>query len=292
MIAVVVTNAPTCYAVRQLTIVGELRGHEIEVVDYRDCIEHSFGNGVGSGPLVNSCSRFEVMFAWLDSFDLSPGLAAMREYEMSGVFSLNDANSLNRVCERVWLAQTLTSAGIDMPPAVAAHSHENGAALLDSLGDGPWMLNRLDRSHSCDQIIVAETRAAALLAVGHFQKLNRTFLVQRFIAEANQEDVRVLVVAGRAIAALLRRAKGSDVLPTWDSTATPAELTSYERRVAESAANALDLGIADVTLLRSGNGPLVQDVNPFPQIQWWDHHALQSVVYRLFELIELRTAGQ
>ena len=53
----------------------------------------------------------------------------------------------------------------------------------------------------------------------------------------------------------------------------------------------LDLGMADITLIRSKQGPLVLDADPFPQLQWWDQHRTEPSAERLFDLIEARATG-
>ena len=286
MIAAILTKSPSSYAVRQLTEVGQLRGHEMVVVDYRQYFGNSEKDHDEFPSIVDLCAGYITFFAWLDPDDLSLGLAVMRECETSGADSPNSSEAITRVCDRLWLAQTLTKAGIPMPHTVISHSIDDTAALLDSVGEGPWVMKLLTGTHSFEQIIVAETRKAALLALAHLSKLDRDFFLQRYIAEANNADLRVLVVGGRVIAAVSRQLKGGAVLPEWSTSVVPSELDVQERTLAASATSVLELDIADVTLLRSKQGPLVLDVSPFPPLQWWDQHALESVAHRIFDLIE------
>jgi ribosomal protein S6--L-glutamate ligase len=291
MIVAVLTHSLSCYTVRQLVEVGQLLGHEVALLDCRSCLEKSFDVQPRCETAVDSFEEFEAIFAWLVPRDLEHGLCVMREHETTGRYSPNTSAAITRACDRLWLAQTLVQENIPVPHAVVARSSEDISSALDRVGEGPWILKRLCSPGSFDRIVGAETREAALIALDGFRKVDREIVVQRFIAEANCEDVRVLVVGYQAIGAILRRAQGSDVLPSWSSPALRVSLTLQERRVAEEAANALDLAIADITLIRSNQGPLMLDVNPFPQLQWWDQHASEPAAYRIFRLIESRDAA-
>ena len=171
-------------------------------------------------------------------------------------------------------------------------STEDAVDLLGSMGAGPFVIKRLRGQATFDQFVITETQADALLAIDQLRKQNRDFLVQQYVAEAKRSDVRVIVVGGSAITAILRTAKGTSFLPLSEFSQVSVELSIEERQLAEAAAKSLELEIADVTLLRSNLGPLVLDVNPFPQLEWWDISASKTVANQMIELIELSATKQ
>ncbi len=101
MIAAIPTTSPACYTVRQLADVGQLRGHEMLVVDCNECIGESLGQLSESPSIVSSFVKTEAIFAWLDSRDLECGLAVMRECKSFGAYSPNTATAITRACDRL-----------------------------------------------------------------------------------------------------------------------------------------------------------------------------------------------
>jgi ribosomal protein S6--L-glutamate ligase len=81
--------------------------------------------------------------------------------------------------------------------------------------------------------------------------------------------VRVLVVGGRAVAAMRRRARGNEFRSNFHrgGIVEPVDLTSEYVDIACRAARLLDLNIAGVDLLESKAGPLVLEVNSSPGLE-------------------------
>ena len=220
---------------------------------------------------VDSLEDVEAVCAWLNRNDLRLGLTVLQRVESNGAYSPNRSSAIERACNRLWLGQTLAQVDIPTPRTVIAHSTDDLGTFLDMVGEGPWVLKQLSAvPNTFDRIVLAETREAALIALDAVRNLDREIIVQHYVTEANREDIRVLVLGFQAIEAVSRRATNASIFPSWNFSAAPVELNLQERRLAEWTASALDLEIADVTLVQSDQGPLVLDANPFPQLEWWD----------------------
>jgi ribosomal protein S6--L-glutamate ligase len=270
-----------------------MRGREMLPVDYWNCIGTSFQHEPECSSVVDVLEGIEAVCAWLDANDLVVGLAVLQEVELSGAYSPNKLSAIERACNRLWLGQTLAQADIPTLDAVIAHSIDDMDCFLHMVGEGPWVLKQVSSvPNTFDRMVMVETHEAALIALDGFRNLDRAINVQRYISEADKEDIRGLVIGFQTIGAVSRRATNASVFPSWSFSAAPVELSLQERTLAEMAANALDLGLADITLIRSNQGPLVLDANPFPQLQWWDQHRSESAADRLFDLIEARATGR
>jgi ribosomal protein S6--L-glutamate ligase len=96
--------------------------------------------------------------------------------------------------------------------------------------------------------------------------LHEDYVIQPFIAEAGGVDIRVLVVGGKAIAAMKRSAPVGEFRAnvhrgaSGEAVSLPDEYTD----IAIKAADALALEIAGVDLLQTNDGPVVLEVNPSP----------------------------
>ena len=88
-------------------------------------------------------------------------------------------------------------------------------------------------------------------------------LFQRFVQEAAGRDVRVYVVGGQAVAAILREGPPGNFRSNvaGGGFARAHRLTTDEEALALSACNALGLDFGGVDLLLSNEGPLVCEVN-------------------------------
>ncbi len=90
----------------------------------------------------------------------------------------------------------------------------------------------------------------------------RPHLFQKFIAESAGQDMRVIVIGGRAVGAMRRTSKG-DFRSNAElgGRGETAELTAQEKAICESAAQMLGLDYCGIDLLLSADGPLVCEVN-------------------------------
>lgn len=86
---------------------------------------------------------------------------------------------------------------------------------------------------------------------------------QRYIAASAGRDIRVVVIGGRAVAAMERVAKEGEFRSNIElgGRGRPVDLSAEYRQTAERAALALGLDYCGVDLLESGEGGLVCEVN-------------------------------
>ncbi len=91
-------------------------------------------------------------------------------------------------------------------------------------------------------------------------------IIQEFIAEAKCRDLRAFVVGEEVVAAMERVASQNEFRANAHrgGTGQEVELTDEEQELALAAANAFNLEIAGVDLIRSKRGPLVIEVNSNP----------------------------
>ena len=139
-------------------------------------------------------------------------------------------------------------------------------------------------------VVLAETQKAAQSVISAFRGLHANFLVQQFVREAGGEDIRCLVIAGRVVAAMKRRAAEGEFRSNLHQggTAEPVRVTKEEREVAVRAAKAFGLGMAGVDLLRAKDGPKVLEVNSSPGIEGIERATGRDIAGLVFDEIERR----
>ena len=141
--------------------------------------------------------------------------------------------------------------------------------------------------------MLAETKKAAESLLSAFHQLDAEFLVQGFVKEAAGRDLRVLVVGGRVVAAMERRAAAGDFRANihQGGSAVKIKLTPQEKRVALAAAKAVGLSVAGVDLLRGESGPLVLEVNSSPGLEGIENTTKIDVAGKIVEFAEKLTNG-
>jgi len=102
-----------------------------------------------------------------------------------------------------------------------------------------------------------------------FRGLDANILVQEFIKEAGNSDIRAFVIGQRVVAAMRRTAAPGEFRSNLHrgGTAERAKLTPEERSTACVRPKAMGLNVAGVDLLRSNHGPVVMEVNSSPGLE-------------------------
>lgn len=102
-----------------------------------------------------------------------------------------------------------------------------------------------------------------------FNALEARIIVQQFIKEAGEADIRAFVVDGVVVGAMKRQGKEGEFRSNLHQgcSATIIELSDEEENTALISAKAMGLGVAGVDMLQSKNGPLVLEVNSSPGLE-------------------------
>ena len=94
-------------------------------------------------------------------------------------------------------------------------------------------------------------------------------LVQEYIEESHGKDIRALVVGGKVVACMRRRANGDEFRSNFHlgGSVEKVEIDPDFEKIAIEAARILGLEIAGVDLLESERGALVLEVNSSPGLE-------------------------
>ena len=102
------------------------------------------------------------------------------------------------------------------------------------------------------------------------QKLaGKDFLLQQFVAESVGRDIRVNVVGGKVVNAILRRSVNGDFRSnvTLGGVTEPHEPTQEEIKLAERACQEVGLDFAGVDILLGASGPILCEINSNPHFK-------------------------
>src|SRR5262245_29760664 len=247
---VILSRQPSLYSTRVLCEAAEARGHEVRVLDTlqfdirvsRQKAE-LFYQGQPVGPVDAVIPRIG---ASITSF----GLAVVRQFEMMGVYCLNESQAIARSRDKLRCLQLLSRHDIGLPPTVYTRQAEHIPDCVEQV-EGPPVVVKLLQGTQGIGVVLAESQMAASSVIEAFHGLDQDILIQKFIREADGADVRALVVGGEVVAAMRRQAKGGEFRSNMHrgGTATPFVVTPEFRRTAVAAARVLGLTLAGVDLL-------------------------------------------
>lgn len=264
----ILSNGPGNYSTKRLKEIAKARGHEVDVIKYRDCyasIEKSQPMVWYKGePLVG----YDAIIPRIANSMTRYGSMIVRQFEMQGVYTITSSISIVRSRDKLRSMQLLARAGVGIPKTVVSRGSADVDDLIEHLGGAPIII-KLARGTHGNGVVLAETKKAAksVLQAFHVMDTDGTnILLQEFIKESAGMDIRVFVVGGKVIASMKRQSLDDDFRSNLHQggEGSPLKLTDLERKTALRAAKAMGLPICGVDMMRSERGPLVLEVNSSP----------------------------
>lgn len=265
---VMLARNPSLYSHRRIVEAAHNRGHEIDVINTL----HVHMNITSNQPLLRhggrTLPRYDAVIPRIGASVTNYGLAVLRQFEMQGVYPLNESVSIGRSRDKLRALQILARAGVGLPNTAFAHGPRKAEEVVTEVGGAPVIIKLLEGTQGMG-VILAETTASATSIIEAFSAANVNILVQEFIRESAGTDVRALVIGGRVVAAMKRTGRKGDFRSNLHrgGRADPVELTADEQATALQSTEALGLNVAGVDMLRSSRGTLVLEVNASPGIE-------------------------
>ena len=265
---VILARNAKLYSHRRLVEAAEARGHDIEIVNTLRC----YMNVTSHRPEVRYQGRkmtgYDAVIPRIGASITFYGLAVLRQFEMMGVYPLNESVAIGRSRDKLRALQLLSRKGIGLPVTGFAHSTGSTEDLIDIVGGAPLVLKLLEGTHG-NGVVLAESHQVAASMIDSFRGLKAHFLVQEFIKEAGGADIRCLVIGDKVVASMKRQGKEGEFRSNihQGGSASVIRITPEERVTAVRAARIMGLNLAGVDLLRSNHGPVVMEVNSTPGLE-------------------------
>lgn len=285
-IAVLSTNG-RLYSTRRLIEAGEERGHEMLLLNHKRC----YMNITSHRPSVHykgkTVKGVEAIIPRIGASVSFYGTAVVRQFEMMGVYSLNESIAISRSRDKLRALQLLARRGIGLPVTGFANSPDDTEDLLGFVGGAPVVIKLLEGTQGVG-VVLGETKKAAESVIEAFRGLNANFMVQEFIKEAGNSDIRCLVVGNKVVASMKRTGKEGDFRSNLHrgGSASTVRITPEERSTAVRSAKIMGLNVAGVDLLRSNHGPVVMEVNSSPGLEGIENATGKDVAGSVIEFLE------
>jgi ribosomal protein S6--L-glutamate ligase len=278
---------PGLYSHRRLVEAARARDHTIDVINTL----HVHMNITSNRPVLRFGGKtlplYDAVIPRIGASVTHYGLAVLRQFEMQGVFPLNESVAIGRSRDKLRALQLLARAGIGLPVTAFAHGPRKAEAVIQEVGGAPVVIKLVEGTQGMG-VVLAETEASAKSVIEAFSAANVNILVQEYIAEAEGSDVRAFVVGGRVVAAMRRMGRPGEFRSNLHrgGAAEQANVSDEERTEAVNAAAVLGLNVCGVDMLRSKRGPVVLEVNSSPGLKGIEEATGVDVAGQIIAFIE------
>ena len=264
----ILSRNPKIYSTSRLVEAGRERGHEVRVLDVLRCYMNITSHRPGIHYKGEDLEHFDAVIPRIGASVTFYGCAVLRQFEMMGVYPLNESVAITRSRDKLRALQLLSRKGIGLPVTGFANKPDDIEDLLTIVGGAPLVIKLLQGTQGMG-VVLAETKKAAESVIQSFQALKASVLVQEYVSEAGGSDIRCLVVGERVVAAMKRQAKEGEFRSNIHrgGSASLIRITPEERSTAVRAARTMGLNVSGVDILRSNHGPVVMEVNSSPGLK-------------------------
>jgi len=178
----------------------------------------------------------------------------------------HSASSFLTAHNKVLTHLRLQALGVPQPRTYLAATSDAGKKICRNM-HFPIVIKLPSGTHG-KGVVFADSENSANSMIDVLGLLNQPFMMQEYI-ETSAQDIRVIVVGDKVVAAMKRTAKKGDARANIHAGGKGEKILVDERvkRVAALASKACGMEICAVDILPSAKGPLVLEVNASPGLQ-------------------------
>ena len=264
---VILSRGPGLYSTKQLARAAEEAGWAVRIIDplkLTVLVDDEGGRIYYKGwPL-----ECEAVVPRIGHSITRRGVHVVRQFERMGVIVINSSSGIAKSRDKLVACQLMTEADVPVPITANVGTWQDTVRAVNQVGGTPCVIKSNEGTHGSG-VFLAHTEQQAKQLV--YQMLERDMrpLVQQYIQESHGKDIRALVVGGKVVAAMRRRAHGSEFRSNFHlgGSVEHVEMSPRFEKIAVTAAGKLGLDLAGVDMLESSNGPLVLEVNSSPGLE-------------------------
>jgi len=278
---------PDLYSHQRIKEAAEARGNQLDIVNTTRC----YMNIASRRPeIYYNGGRLPVYDAVIPRIGASItfyGLAVLRQFEMMGVYPVNESVAIGRSRDKLRSMQLLARDGISLPVTTFAHDPKHTEEVIKLAGGTPVVIKLLEGTQGIG-VMLTDTDRSARSVIETFRGANINILVQEFIKEAGGTDIRAFVIGGKVVAAMKRTGAAGDFRSNLHrgGSAEAIRISPEERSTAIRAAKSMGLNVCGVDMLRSNHGPVVMEINSSPGLEGVEKATGKDIAGMIIQYIE------
>ena len=264
---VILSRGPELYSTKRMFEEAEAAGWSVQILDPLKLTTVVDDDGVkvfNKGWPVDC----DAIIPRIGNSITNRGVPIVKAFERMGVIVLNEGDGISNSRDKLMACQMMSESGIPVPITAHVGTWQDTRRAISRVGGTPCVVKVTEGTHGSG-VFLAHTEQQARQLV--YQMLERDMrpLVQEYIKESHGQDTRAFVVGGKVVAAMRRKARGSEFRSNFHLGAKVEKLEIPEKHaeIACKAAEIMGLDIAGVDLLDSSRGALVLEVNSSPGLE-------------------------
>jgi ribosomal protein S6--L-glutamate ligase len=278
---------PNLYSHKRLVEAAEKRGHSMDIINTLQCYMNITSHRPELRYKGDKLTGYDAVIPRIGASVTFYGLAVLRQFEMMGVYPLNESVAIGRSRDKLRSLQLLARDGIGLPVTGFANSAKFADDVIKVAGGAPVIIKLLEGTQGIG-VVLGETHNSAKSVIEAFGGAKINILVQEFIKEAGGMDIRCLVVGEKVVAAMKRQGAEGDFRSNLHrgGSAAMIKITPEERSTAVRSAKAMGLNVCGVDLLRSNHGSVVMEVNSSPGLEGVENATGIDIAGKIIEFLE------
>jgi ribosomal protein S6--L-glutamate ligase len=278
---------PDLYSHKRLVEAAQARGHSLDVLNTLRCTVHIASHRPTVAYNGETVNGYDAVIPRIGASITHYGLAILRQFEMAGVWSLNESVAIGRSRDKLRSMQILAKHGLGLPLTAFAHDPKLTEEIIRAVKGPPVVIKLLEGTQGIG-VVLAETMSSAKSVIEAFRGANVNILVQEFIKEAGGTDIRALVIGGKVVAAMQRTGAPDEFRSNLHrgGSAKLIKITPEERSTAVRAAKRMGLNVCGVDMLRSNHGPVIMEVNSSPGLEGIEEATGKDIAGMIIQFIE------
>ncbi|MCJ7665241.1 MAG: RimK family alpha-L-glutamate ligase [Actinobacteria bacterium] len=221
-------------------------------------------------------------------------LAIIRHFERLGIFILNSSQSMETSKDKFATLQLLASSNIPIPKTMLARFPLD-IDVIEKEFSYPLIIKTITGSQGKGVFLLEDRNKlndlATLMETSKDPRIN--LILQEFISSSRGRDIRVIVIGGRVIGAMLRTSVSSSFKANFSAGGQVAyfEINPAIEWLSIECARLIGLDIAGVDILFDNDNYKICEVNSYPGFEGFEKATSLNVAEEVYKYIQLRLEG-
>ncbi|MGB0201720.1 MAG: ATP-grasp domain-containing protein [Candidatus Poseidoniaceae archaeon] len=263
----VLSRGPRLYSTRRLVEEARLREMDVAVINPMQFSLFVAEQDIG---ILHQGQKFDydAVIPRIGHSITRHGVAVLRHLEQLDVWTANTSQGILQSRDKLHSSQILARNRIPTPRTAYVRDMKDIERAIDAVGGLPVVVKVTQGTQGQGVFLRHTLRETGNLVQG-LLVTGKAVLIQEYIAESHGKDIRALVVGGKVVASMRRKARGREFRSNYhlNGTVEKVEISDEYAEVACRAARVLGLNVAGVDLLEGNDGPLVLEVNSSPGLE-------------------------
>ena len=263
----VLSRGPRLYSTRRLVEEARLREMDVAVINPMQFSLFVAEQDIG---ILHQGQKFDydAVIPRIGHSITKHGVAVLRHLEQLDVWTANTSQGIIQSRDKLHSSQILARNRIPTPRTAYVRDMKDIERAIDAVGGLPVVVKVTQGTQGQGVFLRHTLRETGNLVQG-LLVTGKAVLIQEYIAESHGKDIRALVVGGKVVASMRRKARGREFRSNYhlNGTVEKVEISEEYAEVACRAARVLGLNVAGVDLLEGNDGPLVLEVNSSPGLE-------------------------